>query len=598
MYNSLKKLSIKQKIIFIPVLSGIMFSIISLTILILNQNSEEHALKIQNLYYPLISLNFKVEQKFTFIQRELQDAVAEADPEMIDDITVVYKALIDTLQSNGHRFAEEGDSLLALREKCTIYYKVATNVSHALIREGVTESNIEDIEYMTFLYNDLREALSKASRRHNMAIEDGFQITLNNYSNLLYSSLFLTILCIGLITLISLITTKSITHPLDKLVELANRFSKGDFSADVNITSYGEIGVLKNAFEKMAHEIKLLISEKDKALSTLTLSKEFIEQNAKQLEELNVDLKSEIDERRKAEEELHLHRSQLEEMIEERTSELSLANTELLQEIDVRKKIEARQLLLNKSLESANQELKSFAYVVSHDLKAPLRAIGSLTDWLSNDYMDKLDEEGQNLLTLLVTRVKRMHRLIEGILEYSRLGRIREEKRHVNLNEVVSTALDIIAPPPEIQINIQKNLPTLVCEKTRIIQVFQNLIGNAIKYMDKPNGIVHVKYTSSESNWLFSIADNGCGIDKKHFHKIFQIFQTLKARDEYESTGIGLPLVKRIIEMYGGEIWLESEPGQGTTFYFTLPKKINKSEEATETIINTVPEEQETELSG
>ncbi|MEL6822299.1 MAG: ATP-binding protein, partial [Calditrichota bacterium] len=472
-------------------------------------------------------------------------------------------------------------------------YKVATSVSYALIEEGISESNIEDIEYMSFLYNELRDAIKNASQRHNKAIEDSFQITLANYSNLLYSSLLLTILSLSLITLISLFTTKSITRPLDKLVELANRFSKGDFSAEVDVNSFGEIGVLSNAFHKMTHEIRLLITEKDKAFSTVTLSKEFIEQNAKQLEELNEELKSEIDERKKAEEELNKHRSQLEEMIEERTSELSLANTELLQEIDVRKKIEARQLLLNKSLESANQELKSFAYVVSHDLKAPLRAIGSLTDWLSNDYMDKLDEEGQNLLTLLVTRVKRMHRLIEGILEYSRLGRIREEKRDVDLNKVVSTVLDIVAPPPEIKICIQRDLPTLVCEKTRIIQVFQNLIGNAVKYMDKPKGKVDLKYTGSESNWIFSIADNGCGIDKKHFHKIFQIFQTLRARDEFESTGIGLPLVKRIIEMYGGEIWLESEPGIGTTFYFTLPKKGYEPADISEPLAEKIPGQEE-----
>lgn len=220
-----------------------------------------------------------------------------------------------------------------------------------------------------------------------------------------------------------------------------------------------------------------------------------------------------------------------------------------------------------------NQDLKEFAYIVSHDLKAPLRAISSLVDWLASDFGDKLNENGREMIRLLLGRVKRMHDLIEGVLKYSRVGRVREEKVEVDLNPMVARVIEMIDPPENIKIEVINNLPTVVTEKTRIEQVFQNLINNAVKYMDKPNGDIAVSCEDVNGHWRFSVADNGPGIEEKHFKKIFQIFQTLQARDEMESTGVGLSLVKRIVEMYGGEVWVESTVGEGSSFFFTLPKE-------------------------
>jgi two-component system sensor kinase FixL len=162
--------------------------------------------------------------------------------------------------------------------------------------------------------------------------------------------------------------------------------------------------------------------------------------------------------------------------------------------------------------------------------------------------------------------------LIEGILQYSRIGRIEEEKEQVNLGELVPQIVDLLAVPEHIEITICEELPVVEFERTRITQVFQNLLSNAVKYTDKPQGRITVDCRSDGTQWRFSVSDNGPGIDEKYHEKIFQLFETLLPRDQYESTGIGLTLVKKTIELYGGRIWVESRLGEGSTFFFTLPK--------------------------
>jgi signal transduction histidine kinase len=165
-----------------------------------------------------------------------------------------------------------------------------------------------------------------------------------------------------------------------------------------------------------------------------------------------------------------------------------------------------------------------------------------------------------------------MHNLIDGILQYSRVGRVREKIVKVELNKLLPEIIDTLAPPANIKIAVVTDLPDVKCEETRITQVFQNLLSNAVKYMDKPEGLINVSCSEQGEFWKFGVADNGPGIEKKHWERIFKIFQTLAPRDEFESTGIGLTVVKKIVELYGGAIWLESEYGKGTTFFFTFPK--------------------------
>lgn len=241
-------------------------------------------------------------------------------------------------------------------------------------------------------------------------------------------------------------------------------------------------------------------------------------------------------------------------------------------DITDRKEQEEKMKELLVTLQQVNQELNDFAYIVSHDLKAPLRAIGSLATWLEADYSDKLDLEGQETLKLLVQRTQRMHNLIEGILNYSRLGRTIENLTIVKTNELVLKIIDILSPPNSIQIKVVNNLPNVVYEEVKLQQVFQNLISNAIKFMDKPQGIIEIEAIDNKGFVEFFIKDNGPGIESAYFEKIFQIFQTLKARDEFESTGIGLTIVKKIVENFGGTVSVTSQIGKGSIFRFTVLK--------------------------
>jgi len=241
------------------------------------------------------------------------------------------------------------------------------------------------------------------------------------------------------------------------------------------------------------------------------------------------------------------------------------------EDVTERRAAEQRSQELMQELESANRELKDFAYIVSHDLKAPLRGIRSLAEWIYADNRDKFDEIGQEQLSLIVNRTTRMHNLLEGILEYSRINHNEEQKTPINLNEVISEVMEMLAPPDNIDIIVENELPVVILERTRIIQLFENLISNAIKYMDKPCGQIRISFQSQGDFWQFNIIDNGPGIEERYFDKIFTIFQTLKPRDEFESTGIGLTIVKKIVGLYGGYVWVESKVGIGSTFSFTLP---------------------------
>ena len=252
-------------------------------------------------------------------------------------------------------------------------------------------------------------------------------------------------------------------------------------------------------------------------------------------------------------------------------------------EITERKLLEERNTRMLQELEAANRELSEFAYIVSHDLKAPLRGISSLASWLITDYGDKLGAEGGQQLGLIASRVKRLGALIDGILAYSRAGRVREKRLSVEFDSLVRNCIDLLAPPAHIAIEIAGTLPRLEVEQFKAQQVFQNLLSNAIKFMDKPAGRVVVSCAAEGLVWHFSVADNGPGIEARYRDKVFQLFQTLAPRDKVESSGVGLALVKKIIDLEGGKIWFESTPGAGATFHFTLPRTTAtlRTEEAT-----------------
>ena len=227
-----------------------------------------------------------------------------------------------------------------------------------------------------------------------------------------------------------------------------------------------------------------------------------------------------------------------------------------------------RETLLDE-LAYQNQELSDYAHMVSHDLKSPLRSIDTLSAWLKEDYKDELDENGKNSLNLIRNNVEKMDTLIKGILEYSTIGKNRIDIYDVDTNKLITDIVDIIYIPEHITVTYY-DLPVVKGDKYRLQQLFQNLISNAISYNDKETGRVEIGVSEKDEFWEFYVKDNGKGIEEVYFEKIFKTFQKLE--NKMESTGIGLSIVKKIVDLYGGKIWLTSQLNLGTTFYFTLKK--------------------------
>ena len=254
--------------------------------------------------------------------------------------------------------------------------------------------------------------------------------------------------------------------------------------------------------------------------------------------------------------------------------------------------IEQRQ----EELQRSNRDLDQFAYVASHDLKAPLRAIMTLSSWLEEDLADKLPEEGKEQIALLRSRVQRMDSLIDGVLRYSRVGRMETEGELVDVQDLLEEQIELLAPPPGFRVVIGPGMPRIVTKRLRLSQVFSNLINNAIKYHDRGEGKIEVSVRLRKGTdlhlgaeqaarvsegdgpvqevWEFAVADDGPGIPPQHRERVFVMFQTLQPRDEVESTGLGLSLVKKLVEEEGGEVVAEETPGGGATFRFTWPTTV------------------------
>ncbi|MBH8574159.1 PAS domain S-box protein [Nostocaceae cyanobacterium CENA369] len=245
--------------------------------------------------------------------------------------------------------------------------------------------------------------------------------------------------------------------------------------------------------------------------------------------------------------------------LQQRAEELTRSNTILAQTTAM--------------LQKRNQELDRFAYAASHDLKAPLRAIASLSEWLEEDLAKQLPPENQHQMQLLRGRVRRMEALINGLLDYSRIGRIHTESSLVDVGELLKEVIDSLQPPATFSIEVGPEMPIFLTKRFPLQQVFANLIENAIKHHSRLDGRVKISVQDQGRYYKFTVADDGPGIAAEYQDKVFVIFQTLEARDRKENTGIGLAIVKKIVETEGGMIILDSIVGAGSTFHFTWPKQ-------------------------
>ncbi len=261
--------------------------------------------------------------------------------------------------------------------------------------------------------------------------------------------------------------------------------------------------------------------------------------------------------------------------VQERTSDLQAANISLkLSELSIQN---LNHTLVERAadLERSNQELEQFAYVASHDLQEPLRAVAGCVEILENDYRGKFGNGADGLMRHAVEGSRRMQALINDLLSYARIATRGQPLEPTDVAVVLAQTLENLRTVigERHAVITHDSLPTLTADPSQLRQLFQNLISNGIKFCTAERPEIHIGAEQKESGWLFSVRDNGIGIDPQYRQRIFVIFQRLHQRQEYPGTGIGLAICKRIVERHGGQIWLESEPGQGSTFYFNIPDK-------------------------
>lgn len=226
-------------------------------------------------------------------------------------------------------------------------------------------------------------------------------------------------------------------------------------------------------------------------------------------------------------------------------------------------------------LKRVNKELEDFVYTVSHDLKEPLRGIASFSQFVKEDYEDKLDDRGRDYLERIIRSSGRMKELIDDLLTLSRIGRTKTELQRVSskaLVEEVMARLRFAIEEKNIEVNIREGMPDIYCDGAKIKEVFANLISNAVKFMDKRPAVLEIGWRKDSSGHTFFVRDNGIGIEARYFDKIFEIFQRLNRKEDYEGSGAGLTIVKKVVENHGGKVWVESTAGEGSIFYFSIPE--------------------------
>jgi PAS domain S-box-containing protein len=306
----------------------------------------------------------------------------------------------------------------------------------------------------------------------------------------------------------------------------------------------GDVHVLRDITQRKKAELRIqgMLENEQSLTEELRVSNEELQDITEELQTSNEGLQSTTIELQKANEKLTSYKDSLEEAIEK--------------------------------LEISNRELEQFAYVASHDLQEPLRMVSSFAQLLEKRYKGELDDDADDFIGFIVEGAQRMKDLIDDLLTFSRLSTASREFRPTNMNKVLEDVLLSIKPSVEAEnaTITHDDLPTVQCDPSQIRQLFQNLISNAIKFHEKAPEI-HIFAEESDGKWRFGVSDNGIGIHPDHQDKIFDIFKRLHTREEYEGTGIGLSICKRIVEIHGGDIWVKSKPGEGSTFYFTLPKR-------------------------
>lgn len=348
------------------------------------------------------------------------------------------------------------------------------------------------------------------------------------------AAVFVLLVAIAVSYVLSAVLQRAISEPVLALARTAQRVTESkDYSLRADPRGEDEIGQLTVIFNQMLEGIQ-------------------------QTEEI---LEHEIADRRRAEDEVRRHRDHLEELVGDRTSALQIANERLKRTTD--------------ALARSNAELEQFAYVASHDLREPLRTITGFVQLLQQHLKGKLDGTDERYMNFITDGARRMDALINDLLQYARLETRAQPFQPTNCNTVVDLVMENLRASIEetdAKVTHDRPLPTVHGDITQLIQLLQNLIVNGIKFR-RPDEAprIHVGVKKQDKEWVFSVRDNGIGIDPQYYKRIFVIFERLHPHDKYPGTGIGLAVCRKIVERHGGRIWVESELGKGSTFFFTVP---------------------------
>ncbi len=363
--------------------------------------------------------------------------------------------------------------------------------------------------------------------------------TLRNRNSL--ASLLLIVISV----VAALLIARGIASHINQIRDAAVEIAHGNLDRRATVTATDETGELAAAFNRMAAELKHLYTDLDKRVNERTA----------ELRRANQQLSQETAERKQAQDALKEYSERLEEMVEERTQELKEAEKQLVRR---------------------NKELEAFSYSVSHDLRAPLRAIIGFTQILAEDFAERLDAEGERQLDVIQGSARKMGQLIDDLLAFSRLGRKEMSKSHLDMKALATEAFEQLRmadPEAGGQMKITE-LPPAQGDRSMMRQVFTNLLANAIKFSgSQDHAAIEVAGWIEANETIYAVKDNGVGFDMKYADKLFQVFQRLHSSDEYEGTGIGLALVQRIIRRHGGRVWAQGRVNKGATFHFSLPKE-------------------------
>jgi PAS domain S-box-containing protein len=280
-----------------------------------------------------------------------------------------------------------------------------------------------------------------------------------------------------------------------------------------------------------------------------------------------------ITERKKMENELEKHRDHLDELVKEHTTGIEKLNNQLKRELTEREHAEEKLKESLEEIERSNRDLEQFAYAASHDLQEPLRMVASYTQLLEKRYKDHLDDDAKDFIKYASEGATRMQKLIEGLLSYSRIQTRGNPFQPTECNSVVKQAIsNLQVRIGEIHAIVESDdLPTVKADEIQLVRLFQNLVSNALKFQRNEIPRIQISASRQGNKWMFSVSDNGIGIDSNNKERIFVIFQRLHGEEEYPGTGMGLAICKRIVERHSGQIWVDSDPGQGSIFYFTIP---------------------------